>query len=42
MELLGEAVGEILAMDTYRRLVPEGLAPTVWAAGFAERSESLK
>ena len=41
VERLGEAVGEILAMDSYRRLVPEGLAPAVWAAGFAERSESL-
>jgi hypothetical protein len=24
-------------MDSYKRLVPEGLAPAVWAAGFAER-----
>lgn len=37
VERLGEAVTEILAMDSYRRLVPEGLAPAVWAAGYAER-----
>jgi hypothetical protein len=37
VERLGEAVSEILAMDSYKRLVPEGLAPAVWAAGFAER-----
>ena len=42
VERLGEAVSEILEMDSYRRLVPEGLAPAVWAAGFAERSESLE
>jgi len=37
VERLGEAVSEILAMDSYRRLVPEGLAPAVWAAGYADR-----
>ena len=37
VERLGEAVTEILAMDSYRRLVPEGLAPAVWAAGYADR-----
>jgi (p)ppGpp synthase/HD superfamily hydrolase len=37
VERLGEAVSEILAMESYRRLVPEGLAPAVWAAGYAER-----
>jgi len=42
VERLGEAVSEILAMDSYRRLVPEGLAPAVWASGYAERSEPLK
>jgi len=36
-ELLGEAVHEILASDAYRRLVPAGLAPAVWAAGYLER-----
>ncbi|MBW0167024.1 MAG: HD domain-containing protein [Vulcanococcus sp.] len=37
VERLGEAVSEILAMDSYKRLVPEGLAPAVWAAGYADR-----
>jgi hypothetical protein len=37
--LLGEAVQEILASDTYRRLVPKGIAPAVWAAGYLERVE---
>ena len=34
---LGEAVNEVLASESYRRLVPDGLAPAVWAAGYAER-----
>ncbi len=38
-ELLGEAVQEILASDGYGRLVPAGLAPAVWAAGYLERPE---
>lgn len=37
VERLGESVREILAMESYRRLVPQGLAPAVWAAGYAER-----
>ena len=37
VERLGEAVSEILSMESYRRLVPEGLAPAVWAAGCADR-----
>ncbi|QPN58949.1 bifunctional (p)ppGpp synthetase/guanosine-3',5'-bis(diphosphate) 3'-pyrophosphohydrolase [Synechococcus sp. CBW1002] len=36
-ELLGEAVKEILASEAYRRLVPAGIAPAVWAAGYEER-----
>lgn len=39
-ELLGEAVSEILATDAYRRLVPTGLAPAVWAAGYLERHKT--
>ena len=39
-ELLGEAVSEILASEAYRRLVPAGLAPAVWAAGYRERPEA--
>ena len=39
-ELLGEAVSEILASDAYRRLVPAGLAPAEWAAGYLERPEA--
>lgn len=37
VERLGEAVSEILVSESYRRVVPEGLAPAVWAAGYAER-----
>jgi (p)ppGpp synthase/HD superfamily hydrolase len=37
VERLGEAVSEILAMDSYQRLVPEGCAPAAWAAGYADR-----
>jgi (p)ppGpp synthase/HD superfamily hydrolase len=39
VERLGEAVREVLASESYRRLVPDGLAPAVWAAGYAERFE---
>jgi hypothetical protein len=38
--MLGEAVHEILASDANRRLVPTGLAPAVWAAGYLERPEA--
>ena len=38
-EQLGEAVKKILASEPYRRLVPAGLAPAVWAAGYLERPE---
>jgi hypothetical protein len=37
VERIGEAVSEVLASESYRRLVPDGLAPAVWAAGYAER-----
>jgi hypothetical protein len=37
VERLGETVSEILVSESYRRVVPEGLAPAVWAAGYAER-----
>ena len=37
VERLGEAVSEILLMDSYQRLVPEGIAAAVWAAGYAVR-----
>jgi hypothetical protein len=39
VERLGEAVSEILNMDSYRRLVPEGIMPKVWAAGYAGREQ---
>jgi (p)ppGpp synthase/HD superfamily hydrolase len=39
-ELLGEAVKEILTSEVYGRLVPAGLAPSVWAAGYLQRSET--
>ena len=38
-ELLGESVKEILAIDAYRDLVPRGIAPAVWAAGYQGRQE---
>jgi (p)ppGpp synthase/HD superfamily hydrolase len=37
VERLGEALSEVLASESYRWLVPEGLAPAIWAAGYAER-----
>ncbi|WP_398331298.1 HD domain-containing protein [Vulcanococcus sp.] len=37
VERLGEAVSEILAMESFKGLVPPGLAPAVWAAGYADR-----
>jgi (p)ppGpp synthase/HD superfamily hydrolase len=37
VQRLGEAVSEVLSSESYRRLVPEGLAPDLWAAGYAER-----
>lgn len=36
---LGEAIREILASEPYRRLVPDGLAAAVWAAGYSHRQE---
>jgi len=38
-EVLGEAVKEILNGEAYRRIVPDGIAPAVWAAGYLERPE---
>jgi hypothetical protein len=38
VQRLGEAVAEILFSEPYRRVVPEGLAPAVWAAGYVERT----
>ncbi|MFU8886247.1 MAG: HD domain-containing protein [Cyanobacteriota bacterium] len=40
VELLGESVQEILASEVYRACVPEGIAPAVWAAGYAERRQA--
>jgi len=39
-ELLGESVKEILASEAYRRIVPHGIAPAVWAAGYLKRPET--
>lgn len=36
-ELLGEALQELLASKAYRQLVPVGIAPAVWAAGYPDR-----
>lgn len=36
-ELLGESVTEILHTPAFIRSVPRGLAPSVWAASYAER-----
>ncbi len=41
-ELLGDAVKEILASEAYRRIVPHGIAPAVWAAGYLERPETRR
>jgi hypothetical protein len=40
VERVGEAVSEVLASESYRRLVREGIAPAVWAAVYAERPKS--
>jgi (p)ppGpp synthase/HD superfamily hydrolase len=40
-ELLGEAVQEILASDVFRRGVPRGIAPAVWAVGYGQRQQEL-
>ncbi|WP_438982863.1 hypothetical protein [Vulcanococcus sp.] len=37
VECLSEAVSEVLASESYQRLLPDGLAPAVWAAGYADR-----
>ena len=37
--LLGESVKEILNSAAYRACVPDGIAPAVWAAGYAERRQ---
>lgn len=39
VQRLGEAVVEILSSEPYRRVVPKGLAPAVWAAGYADRTD---
>ncbi|MEO1004213.1 MAG: hypothetical protein AAFX65_14055, partial [Cyanobacteria bacterium J06638_7] len=36
-ELLGEALQELLDSPAYRQVVPEGIAPAVWGAGYAKR-----
>jgi hypothetical protein len=41
-ELLGEAVKEILASEAYRRIVPHGITPVMWAAGYLERPETQR
>ena len=38
--LLAEAVQELLSSEPYRRLVPHGIAPAVWAASYLERPEA--
>ncbi|MEB3353236.1 MAG: HD domain-containing protein [Cyanobacteriota bacterium] len=40
--LLGESVQEILHSEVYRACVPEGIAPAVWAAGYAKRQMEAK
>jgi (p)ppGpp synthase/HD superfamily hydrolase len=36
-ELLGEALHELLASEAYRRGIPEGIPPRVWAADYPDR-----
>jgi hypothetical protein len=38
--LLAEAVQELLSSEPYRRLVPHGIAPAVWAASYLDRTEA--
>lgn len=38
--MLGEAVKEIIASDAYRRIVPDGIAASVWATGYVERQKA--
>ncbi|MFM7314448.1 MAG: HD domain-containing protein [Cyanobium sp.] len=38
--LLGEALQTILQGPSFRAVVPEGLAPAVWAAGYLQRQPS--
>jgi (p)ppGpp synthase/HD superfamily hydrolase len=40
VELLGESVEEILSSQAYRAVVPKGIAPAVWAAGYVQRQEA--
>jgi len=37
--LLGESVQEILASEPYQSGLPAGIAPEVWASGYAERRQ---
>jgi hypothetical protein len=37
VQSLGESIEEILTSESYRTLTPTGIAPAVWAAGYAER-----
>ncbi len=32
----------IISTDTYLRLVPHGIEPAIWAAGYAERCDGAK
>jgi (p)ppGpp synthase/HD superfamily hydrolase len=40
--LLGESVQEILSSDAYTSSVPRGIAPAVWAAGYADRQQAAQ
>jgi len=42
IERLGDALNVIISTDTYLRLVPQGIEPAIWAAGYAERCDGAK
>jgi (p)ppGpp synthase/HD superfamily hydrolase len=39
-ERLGESLQELLASSTYRAVVPQGIDPAAWAAGYLQRQEA--
>ena len=42
IERLADALNVIISTDTYLRLVPQGIEPAIWAAGYAERCDGAK
>ena len=42
IERLADALNVNISTDTYLRLVPQGIEPAIWAAGYAERCDGAK